>query len=210
LEIENIRRANLEALIAKNYKNKRQFCLKHTFNYGSLYSTLKGERPFGERLAREIEARLGLEQYVLDKSKSELLTEARIPEYHLRLSAGNGCRVWDEEVKRHHLMDRFELKNMGWHEETLCIFTVVGDSMLPEIHEGNRVIVDTSATVIIDNKIYAICVNGEIFIKRLFKDIGNNRILVRSDNQAYPDKYLTLNEEFIVVGRVVYLLGKLL
>ena len=80
--------------------------------------------------------------------------------------------------------------------------------MSPELLEGQKVIVDTAQTEIIDNRIYAISVNHDIFIKKMFKELGSGALIARSENPSYPEKHFKENDELKIIGRVVYLLGK--
>ncbi len=210
MNIEKTRRDNLAKYITNTHKNRRQFALQYEFNYGNMHSMLKGTRAFGERIARELEAKLGLAAGFFDQEDIDLtkIPETKIPIYANKLSAGSGNRVFAEEIIGYHLLNPADLKNEGLEEKQLCIFFVRGDSMLPEIQDGAKVLVDVSQTKLIDNKIYAISIDNEIFIKKLFKEPGANKITIRSENKSYPDKIYNHAEELKIIGRVVYLLGK--
>ena len=97
-------------------------------------------------------------------------------------------------------------KNEGLDKKNLCIFFVRGDSMLPEIQDGAKVLIDISQRELVNNKIYAVSVNNEIFIKKLFQD--KNQIILRSENHDYKDKIYKTTDELNVIGRAVYILGK--
>ena len=170
MNIEKTRRANLQKYIASNYQNKRRFTLAYSLNYGNLYSILKGERPFGERLARDLENKIGLQEGSLDLNNSGLLpqTETQIPVYANKLSAGSGNLAFNEAIIGYHLFNTEDLHHEGFNERSLCVFYVRGDSMLPDIQDGAKVLVDLTQTELIDNKVYAISINNEIYIKKLF------------------------------------------
>ena len=206
--IEKIRRANLEKYIALNYKNRRKFSMKYGINYGNLYSILKGDRPFGERLARDLEEKLELELGTLDHIDSNLTEQpvTKIAIYENKLSAGSGNKIFAEEVIGYHMFASDDLKNEGLDKKNLCIFFVRGDSMLPEIQDGAKVLIDISQRELVNNKIYAVSVNNEIFIKKLFQD--KNQIILRSENHDYKDKIYKTTDELNVIGRAVYILGK--
>lgn len=210
MNVEKIRRKNLQNYITTNYPNKRKFTLAYSLNYGNLYSILKGERPFGERLARDLEQKIGLQENSLDQDDSTMLnqTETRIPVYANKLSAGNGNLAFNEAIVSYHLFNSEDLRNEGFNEKNLCVFYVRGDSMLPEIQDGAKVLVDLTQGELIDNKIYAISINNEIYIKKLFNQLGSNKVVIHSENNNYPDATLKLNDEFKIIGKVVYLLGK--
>ena len=210
MNIEKVRRDNLKKYISENHKNRRQFSLKFGVNYGNLHSILKGERPFGERLARELETKLGISTGFFDKPEYDFSApeETKIAIYSNKLSAGSGNKVFDEEIIGFHSLNSSDLRNEGLDEKNLCVFFVRGDSMLPEIQDGSKVLVDVSQNKLIDNKIYAISIDNDIYIKRIFLEIGSKKIVLRSENKTYPDKIFNTADELRVIGRVVYLLGK--
>lgn len=81
---------------------------------------------------------------------------------------------------------------------------VHGDSMNPTIRENDIIFVATNMQEIYDNKIYVIRYGDEIRVKRIFKRRGE-KILLRSDNQAFPDEEVSVHDEDIaVLGQVIY------
>lgn len=81
---------------------------------------------------------------------------------------------------------------------------VHGDSMTPTIRENDIIFVATNMQEIYDNKIYVIRYGDEIRVKRIFKRRGE-KILLRSDNQAFPDEEVSVHDEDVaVLGQVIY------
>lgn len=81
---------------------------------------------------------------------------------------------------------------------------VHGDSMTPTIRENDIIFVATNMQEIYDNKIYVIRYGDEIRVKRIFKRRGE-KILLRSDNQAFPDEEISVHdEEVAILGQVIY------
>ncbi|MBQ7450811.1 hypothetical protein IJS77_05275 [bacterium] len=82
----------------------------------------------------------------------------------------------------------------------------IDDSMSPVIMNGDFIIIEKSCKEeLINNKIYAFMYNGNIYIKRLTKNI--NQIVVFSENKDYPTQYIS-NEDmkkFCLFGKVVYI-----
>lgn len=72
---------------------------------------------------------------------------------------------------------------------------VVGDSMYPELADGQVIAIDTSATRIFDGEIYAFLKNGELKVKYLFK-VGNGFKAVsrNEDKLRYPDEIYSPEE----------------
>ncbi|MBP9742804.1 MAG: helix-turn-helix transcriptional regulator [Burkholderiales bacterium] len=208
-----IRIKNFLKLVEQHFEGSiNAFATANDISPNPYYMIINGTRPFGVKAAKTVELIFKLQPGQLDAENciSSHSTVAQLPVYGNRLSAGNGNTIFDEEIIRYHAVDRNDIKTFGWKEENLCIFEVYGDSMTPKLYEGQKVIVDTAQSDIIDNRIYAISVHNDIFIKKLFKDIGSGSLIARSENTAYPEKNFTQNDEVKIIGRVVYLLGQAL
>ena len=83
-----------------------------------------------------------------------------------------------------------------------------GDSMSPWLQEHDVVAIDTSDTTPKEGEAYALFLDGDQMIKRIYREAGNTLIL-SSDNKKYKDKVIT--DEFanslFIVGRVFYRSG---
>lgn len=75
-----------------------------------------------------------------------------------------------------------------------------GDSMIPTISPGDRVVIRKQSTV--DNGQVAVILidKEETCIKRVFCDEGN--CILQSDNQAYPPRNVK-QEDVLILGRVI-------
>lgn len=81
---------------------------------------------------------------------------------------------------------------------------VHGDSMTPTIKDNDIIFIATNMVEVYDNKIYVIRYGDEIRVKRIFKRRGE-KILLRSDNQAFPDEEISVHdEEVAILGQVIY------
>ena len=78
---------------------------------------------------------------------------------------------------------------------------VDGDSMEPRIQAGALLVVDRMAETK-DDDIVVARVGGDFFVKRLHLEGG--RILLLSDNEAYPPIEITEGMDFEVWGRVMH------
>jgi len=86
---------------------------------------------------------------------------------------------------------------------------VHGDSMHPTIKEDDIIFIIKNVQDVIDNKIYVIRYGEDIRVKRLFKRMNNN-VLLRSDNNIYPDEEVNLeNDDVQVLGQVIYNIANL-
>lgn len=101
--------------------------------------------------------------------------------------------------------DYYEESNLWFREETIIecnvnpdyarVINVQGDSMSPEIVDGQVIAIDTSATRIFDGEIYAFVVNGELKVKYLFKLKDGFKAVSRNDDKLrYPDEIYTTND----------------
>lgn len=208
-----IRIKNFVYLVEKHFEGSiNAFAKANDISPTPYYMILSGSRSFGAKVAKNIELIFKLQSGQLDVENciSTPRTVAQLPVYSNLLSAANGNTIFDEKIIRYHAVDRNDITNLGVKEENLCIFEIHGDSMIPELYEGQKIIVDTTQTDIIENRLYAISINNNIHIKKLFKELNSNNLIAHSENTAYPISYLNDNKELKIIGRVVYLLGKIL
>lgn len=121
------------------------------------------------------------------------------------LSAGGGSTTPEFIMKKdNHTYREGFLKRLGLKAKDLRIVFVKGESMLPTIDDGDKVLVDTSKQRIIDMKIYAIVVGGDLKIKRL-KRLFDGSIEIISDNQAHGTETITpeMHDYLYIIGQVV-------
>ena len=83
---------------------------------------------------------------------------------------------------------------------------VAGDSMMPELTDGQVIAIDTSATRIFDGEIYAFKKSGETKVKYLFKLADGFKAVSRNDDKLrYPDEIYTAsdieNENIEILGQ---------
>lgn len=126
---------------------------------------------------------------------------ALVPVIDGYISAGMG--FYPEEHSKIKLAFRKDwIRRYGDYRKMSLIY-VKGDSMEPTIYDGDIVLVNHNVTHIRKNgAIYAIVIDNLIMIKRLQK-IGNNKVLVISDNQKYP-AYEAKESELNINGQVIW------
>lgn len=108
------------------------------------------------------------------------------------LLAGGGSVAWEhEEVDGTHAFTRAWLQRKRLDPKQCRILTVNGDSMLEELRDGFVVLIDlTDTQPIRSGKVYAISIDGEQRIKRLFR-LADGSLRISSDNPnkaLYPDE----------------------
>lgn len=122
-------------------------------------------------------------------------------------SCGNGVYVYDESQTAVYPVSEFLLKALGASIAETDIIFASGDSMLPEIKDGDALMVDKSKKDIIDGQIYIIRSDGQLLCKRLQK-LPPQQIKVVSDNPKYDPYYIDFSKvidfDFEVVGRVLW------
>ena len=141
--------------------------------------------------------------------KTEDKDTIEIDKLSLKASAGTGIENFEVDT-----VGRIKLSSSVFrtkpNPKNLKVIEVIGDSMEPTLQEGDIVVIDTNATYTIDG-IYAINIQGEVFIKRLqFKLDGTIKII--SDNQKYETMIYNPKESehinFNVIGRKVLLIQR--
>lgn len=118
--------------------------------------------------------------------------EDNIPEGYRSIQAldvqfGAGSRYavteFPEEKPRIYPEDFF--RRHGLRPENLKAFRLSGESMQPMLQDGCWIVVDTTRTVIIDKRIYALSVGSELMVKQLLKGV-DGKIIVNSLSPEYP------------------------
>ena len=89
------------------------------------------------------------------------------------------------------------------------LINAVGESMMPNIHPKDRLIVEHWAgEQIRDNQIYVFCYNNEIFVKRLIKNV--DEVVIKSDNPdpAYRTRFIEKSDmnNLLIIGEIVGLM----
>lgn len=138
-----------------------------------------------------------------------------LPALEVKLSAGDGAAVWhvDEKGQRQAFTRKWATRHCI-DPECAATYVVSGSSMEPRLLDGDSIVIDYCRNdVIIDGKVYAIALNGEVFVKRLFKEIGGG-VRVVSDNPdkvRYPDRVIStdLMSHLQIIGMAVAVSGGL-
>lgn len=91
----------------------------------------------------------------------------------------------------------------GYYPAKLIALSVRGESMEPNLYEGDHVIVNTADTRMEDGAVYAFNYEGEAVIKRLVRDQGDWWLVSDNSDQRMYSRKRCRNGECIIVGRVV-------
>jgi phage repressor protein C with HTH and peptisase S24 domain len=134
-----------------------------------------------------------------------------IPRYDVRGSCGEGIDVNEVTIVDGMPMPVAWLRAQNLPEaHLLAVIEASGDSMQPTIEDGQTLIVNTVDIEPKSTKIYLICIDGKLFIKRLI--YTPDGWIMRSDNpnkSNYPD-FMIEEAKFSSIdiqGRVVWKSG---
>lgn len=110
-------------------------------------------------------------------------------------SLGNGY-INEEPIDELQLWFREEtLRECNVNPAFAKAFIVRGDSMAPDINDGQTIAVDTSATRIFDGEVYAFRKCGELKVKYLFKHGDGFKAVSRNEDKLrYPDEIYTAQD----------------
>lgn len=130
---------------------------------------------------------------------------APIPIVNARACCGNGYINDNVEILGNFALPRKMLKDMGVSPNNAEIVFAYSFSMFPTIRNGSHVLIDKADKEPKDGKIYAICIDNQLLLKRLFRQSGT--WIMRSDNQdknEFPDRPLPAEETTRIYGRVIW------
>ncbi len=87
----------------------------------------------------------------------------------------------------------------------MVLMDVVGNSMEPEIRDGDTVLIDQSRADVLAGGIYAVGVEDTVMVKRIEKLPG--QLVLRSDNPDYAPVLLAGDQlqSVRVIGRVLWI-----
>ena len=140
-----------------------------------------------------IEALVGLEE----RSFEGILN---IPLISQRLSCGKG-ELWDSEVESTSIsiMERLAA---GQDKESLVAAIVKGDSMIgASLYDGDMVVF--SRGLVSGNGIYAIAIDGEVYVKRLAWNPITRVVTIISENPAYEPMTVNMDDgRLVILGKV--------
>lgn len=128
-----------------------------------------------------------------------------IPMVEAVLSAGGGSFETNGDSEKGYAFRCDFIRRKG-NPNNMVLMRVSGDSMEPEIKDGDVVLLDQSKTRIVPGKMFAVGFEESIYIKRIDNIPG--KVILKSENPAYPPVELDvrgdLAEQFRVIGRVLW------
>jgi SOS-response transcriptional repressor LexA len=129
---------------------------------------------------------------------------AAVPKVQARLCAGGGSFEVEGCVEGYHAFRREWLNRKG-DPASMVLMDVFGNSMEPEVREGDTALVDQSQQRVLAGGIYAVGLEDTVMLKRVEKRPG--AVVLHSDNPDYAPVVLHGDEamQARIIGKVVWL-----
>jgi phage repressor protein C with HTH and peptisase S24 domain len=219
-DLSNLRRQKLAQLIRQEGSQSGVARKIDTDpSYLSQIMSSKGRRNVGEALARRIEERFNKKPgwmdsdpdshpylEVMENMGDPLDDFVMIPHYNAAASMGPGETQPDEDQINGHLAFKSVwLKKRRLNPRYLTVIDAVGDSMHPTISNGDVLLVDLRQKEPIDNRIFVLRMEDQLYAKRL-QTRPNHIINIHSDNPLSPPFEVNMDSSdgVAIVGRVIW------
>ncbi|MDE2341126.1 MAG: helix-turn-helix transcriptional regulator, partial [Alphaproteobacteria bacterium] len=123
----------------------------------------------------------------------------------VRAAAGAGGVLDDDALLARVGFDAGWLRGQRLRADMLSVISVQGDSMEPTLAAGDDILVDRSdGAARLRDGIYVLRADDGLLVKRIAVNALNRRIIIRSDNPAYPDWPDCAPGDVGIIGRVVW------
>ncbi len=119
-------------------------------------------------------------------------------------STGKGIENYQLDTINNIAFDTILLNFFNANYKYTEIIQSFGDSMEPLIPDNSIVFIDKSKTEILNNKVYAILKEEQLFIKTISKE--KDKYIAKNINKEYEDFIL---DNFKIIGRVVGVMHKI-
>lgn len=131
-----------------------------------------------------------------------------VPKVQARLCAGAGSFEVDGRIEGYYSFRSKWLRHKGV-AGSMVLMDVFGNSMTPEIKDGDTVLIDQSQKDIIAGTIYAVGIEDTIMVKRIEKH--PRKLVLLSDNKEYAPIFLRDNEieDVRIIGKVLWVCREL-
>lgn len=130
-----------------------------------------------------------------------------VSQYDLRVSAGSGALVEEENPIAEFRFSSDWLRQQGLYGKELSIVQVMGDSMEPNLFDGDLILVRHDEA---RDGICVIRIDQDVLVKRVQYDYAEGSYLITSDNPRYKNIQLDsdFKGDFNVIGQVVRVLQR--
>lgn len=176
----------------------------------TLQRILAGKADPRERLSRLVEVIGTTEEHILEGPTAATSSIVEVPIYPIDVAAGPGRLPFDEvEPIGSWPFPRDWLFRQFGDDAVLRIVRVVGDSQVPELFDGDMVMIDLKANRLREG-MHVVRLGETLMIKRI--QLEGATVRLKSANQSYSDVVVNLaaeQDEFAVIGKAGWA-GKLL
>jgi len=145
----------------------------------------------------------GIGQTYLNHSYQSNTEFIDIPKVTARLSAGGGSFEVDSNIIGYYSF-RSDWLNKKGAPDKMVLMDIFGDSMEPELKDGDTVLIDESQKNVIAGAVYALGVDDTIMVKRVEKH--PHKLVLLSTNRDYSPVYLQNDDlnNVRVIGKVIW------
>jgi phage repressor protein C with HTH and peptisase S24 domain len=128
-----------------------------------------------------------------------------VPKVAARLSAGGGSFEAGSEVRGLYAFRADWLRAKGKPED-MVLMEVSGDSMEPELRDGDTVLINQGQSDILAGKVYAVGIEDTVVVKQVERLPGV--LVLRSANPAYKSREIDMRGDLAatvrIIGRVIW------
>lgn len=128
----------------------------------------------------------------------------QVPKIKARLSAGGGSFETEPEIEKFYSFRKDWLNKKGDSNE-MVLMDIIGNSMEPELKEGDTVLIDQSQKAILAGAIYAVGLADTIVVKRVEK--RPKKLVLLSENSNYQMMVFEGEEMngVRIIGKVIWI-----
>ena len=150
----------------------------------------------------------GTGQAFQDKPDTDDAVFSSVPKVKARLSAGGGSFEVGSEIEGYYAFRTDWLSTKG-NLSKMVLMDIFGNSMEPEMRDGDTILIDESQKDVLAGAIYAVGVDDTIMVKRLEKH--PKKLVLLSDNKDYSPIYLQGSEieSTRIIGKVLWVCREL-
>lgn len=206
LDVIGISRRDLvRESILNQYRNINDFCTATGEDYGAIYRYLNKDVRIGDKVIARLEKILNKPAGYFDKQLPKATT-VDIPIIPNTVDKSMSLPEILSTSQKSAMLEQRTIEEFNWKAESLFIVIAKDNSMHPIIKDKAEVIVDNSQNQIENNKIYVIKINSEVYIRKLMKSPITGIIsLIPENKQDFPTDEISPTDDFMVLGKVVYL-----
>lgn len=203
------RRDVLYKLITDNYKSINHFCTESGEDYAAIYRYIHKNVKMSDKVVRRFEGifdkPMGFFDLQVPKTSS-----VDIPVIDNIVATKSKLSDIIANSKKFSLVEQRLLADYNWVKDNLFMIIANDDSMSPIIKDKTEVMIDSSQVEIENNKIYAVKISSDIYIRKLIKSPVKKTITMVPENKADFATDEINPSDMIILGRVVYLKSVLL